>query len=190
MDSKQKALRFKEAFFIESLASTCEDLIDYTYKDEYKTPKKIITHEICVAIYKLLSGRALRLDNIPNKILKAAIDVIMLHIYHVFNACFKFKYYPHHFKKSITIVLGKHNKDDYTKAKFFRPVVLLNTLDKVLKAILAKCLSYLATKHALLPYIYKGGDKGTSTNYAYYYLLKQVYVTWNPKKWLPCYYLT
>lgn len=68
-DLKQKALRFKEAFFTEPPASTGEDLTDYAYKDPYETPEEISTHEIRGAIYELSSGRAPGLDNIPSEIL-------------------------------------------------------------------------------------------------------------------------
>lgn len=171
-DPKQKALRFKEAFFTEPPASMSEDLTAYVYKDPYETPEEISTHEICGAIYELSSGRAPGLDNIPSEILKATTDIIMSHVYLVFNACFKIGYCPHHFKKSVTVVLRKPNKDDYTKAKSYRPVALLNTLGKVLEAILTKRLSYLATEHTLLPRTHMGGRKGTSTNHACHYLLE------------------
>lgn len=106
----------------------------------------------------------------------------MLHVHLVFNACFKIGYCPHHFKKSVTVVLLKPNKDDYTKAKSYRPVALLNTLGKVLEAILAKRLSYLATEHTLLLRTHMGRQKGTFTDHACHYLLDQVYATWNTKK--------
>lgn len=65
----------------------------------------------------------------------------------MFNTCFKVKYYLYYFKNSITIISHKINKENYTKAKFYCLVVLLNTLGKVLEAILAKSLKYLVTKY-------------------------------------------
>ena len=79
-------------------------------------------------------------------------------------------------------MLRKPNKDDYTKAKSYCPVALLNILGKVLEAILAKHLSYLATEHTLLPRTHMGGQKGTSTDHVCHYLLEQVYAAWNTKK--------
>lgn len=105
-----------------------------------------------------------------------------MHVHNVLNTCFKIGYCPHHFKKSGTVVLHKNNKNDYTKAKSNRPVALLNTLGKVLEAIPAKRLSYLAAEHTLLPCTHMGGRKGTSTDHACHYLLEQVYTAWNTKK--------
>lgn len=45
-DLKQKALQFKEAFFTDLPALSGENLIDYAYKNPYKTLEKISTHEI------------------------------------------------------------------------------------------------------------------------------------------------
>lgn len=142
---------------MEPPASTGKNLTDYIYKNLYEISEKICIYKICVAIYKLLSEQVPKLNNIPSKILKVIIDIIISQINLVFNACFKIRYYLYYFKKLITVVLRKSNKNDYIKAKSYCPMLLLNTLGKVLKAILAKHLSYLAIKHILLPYMYMGG---------------------------------
>ena len=49
------------------------------------------------------------------------------------NAYFELGYWPDHFKKSTTIVIPKPNKSLYSSPKSFRPIVLLNTLGKLIK---------------------------------------------------------
>lgn len=51
IDLKQKALQFKEIFFIQPSVSTSKDLTNYTYKNPYKTLEKISTYKICKVIY-------------------------------------------------------------------------------------------------------------------------------------------
>lgn len=114
----------------------------------------------------------LGLGNISSKILKAITDIIISNVHLLFNTYFKIGYCQYYFKNSVIVVLYKQNKDVYTKAKSYCPMALLNTLGKVLKAILAKCLSYLATKHTLLSRMHIGGQKSISTNYACHYLLE------------------
>lgn len=92
------------------------------------------------------------------------------------NTYFKIEYYPHQFTKSVTIVLHKLNKDNYKKAKAYHQVALLNTLDKVLEAILAKCFSYLAIDYAFFSCMYMNRYKSTSIDNIYYHLLEQVYI--------------
>ncbi len=86
-------------------------------------------------------------------------------------------------------MLHKNNKDDYTKAKFYYLVALLNTLGKVLEAILAKRLSYLATEYTFLLCTYIDRRKDASTEHACHYLIEQVYAVWNKKKGTLCYSL-
>ena len=178
----QKALRFQQAFFPDAPITANDDFQSYTYKDVYKTPKLIDVNEIYSAMNQLSSRRVPGKDNIPSKILKATLEIIIPHIYCLFNLCYENSYCPSHFKKLITVVLQKPQKKDYTKAKAYRPVALLNTLGKALEAIVAKKLNFLATMHTLLLKSHMGGHKGTSTDHACHHLIEAVYAVWNSKK--------
>jgi hypothetical protein len=45
--------------------------------------------------------------------------------------------------KFITAVMRKPGRTDYAEAKLYRPIALLNTLTKVLSAVIANVLSYI-----------------------------------------------
>jgi hypothetical protein len=49
------------------------------------------------------------------------------------------------------MVLLKPGKREYPVPEAYRPISLLNTLGKLLEAVIARRLSYLAEKHGLLP---------------------------------------
>jgi len=49
------------------------------------------------------------------------------------DACIELGHWPSHFKISLTIVIPKPNKVSYDSPKSFRPIVLLNTLGKLIK---------------------------------------------------------
>jgi len=53
------------------------------------------------------------------------------------NACINIGYWPTHFKTSTTIVILKSNKSSYDLPKSFRPIVLLNTLGKLIKKVIS-----------------------------------------------------
>jgi len=55
-----------------------------------------------------------------------------------------------YFKKTITIMLRKLRKKNYSKSLFFKLIVLLNTLDKILKLIILKRLYYVVKTHNIL----------------------------------------
>jgi len=60
------------------------------------------------------------------------------------NACINIGYWPTHFKTSTTIVILKSNKSSYDLPKSFRPIVLLNTLGKLIKKVISDRLQFLA----------------------------------------------
>ncbi len=55
-----------------------------------------------------------------------------------------------YFKKTITIILRKLEKKDYLKSSFFRFIILLNTLNKMLELIILKRLRYVVKAHNIL----------------------------------------
>jgi hypothetical protein len=63
-------------------------------------------------------------------------------------------------------MLRKPGKPDYTIPGAYYLISLLNTLGKVLKAIIAKRLSYYAEAHGLLPNTQFGGQPGYNTEQA------------------------
>ena len=58
------------------------------------------------------------------------------------NACLELGHWPNHFKKSTTIVIPKPNKSSYNSLKFFRPIVLLNTIGKLIEKVIGERLQF------------------------------------------------
>ena len=63
--------------------------------------------------------------------------------------------------------------------KAYRPVALLNTLGKLLEAIVARQILYLAEQHNLLPKTQKGAQPGRSTLTALELLVEQIRAVWS-----------
>jgi len=68
----------------------------------------------------------------------------------IFTACLAIRYYLKTFKESITVVLRKSQKLDYTKPGVHRPIALLYTLAKTLEAIVARRMSKEAESRGIL----------------------------------------
>lgn len=108
--------------------------------------------------------------------------VTVPHVHKLFNDCVNLAYYPRHFKKSITIVLQKPSGEkprDYTSAKAYRPITLLNTLGKALESVLDTLISYLVETYALLPDTHIRGRRGRSTEDALHEIVEKIYPGWN-----------
>ena len=91
--------------------------------------------EFTSTIVKCNNSSALSPDKLLWEYLKWIVkDKMCLgNIIAIANACIKIGYWPNHFKNSITIVIPKPNKAAYDFPKSFRPIVLLNTLEKLIE---------------------------------------------------------
>ena len=66
--------------------------------------------------------------------------------------CFTNGIAPESLKESITAVLRKKGKKDYSLPGSYRPIALKNTLAKVLEKHVANVMSKAAEEHRLLPW--------------------------------------
>ena len=91
-------------------------------------------------------------DNITWHHLKAIFE--LEHVDHsvclLFNNVCASGTWPSWFKESISVIIPKPKKPDYTVPKAYRPIALLNTLGKLLTKIIANRLQFDAAAHSLL----------------------------------------
>ena len=68
-------------------------------------------------------------------------------IINIANACINLGHWPKYFKFSTTVVIPKLNKMLYDNPKAFRPIVLLNTLSKLVEKVIAERLQFLVASN-------------------------------------------
>jgi hypothetical protein len=88
-------------------------------------------------------------------------------------------YCPAYFRESTTIALRKSGKNNYTIPKLYRFIALLNTIGKIMDAIIAKRMEYMAEVHQFLPNMHMGGRRQRSTEHALHTTVNRIYRTWN-----------
>ena len=66
------------------------------------------------------------------------LDIII----HIANACIELGYWPLHFKRSTTIIILKPDKKSYDSPKSFKPIVLLNTVGKLIEKVIRERLQF------------------------------------------------
>jgi hypothetical protein len=174
---EEKAETLRQSFFPPPLQAYLSDISGYEYPQPIECPE-ITSSEIEKAVRRAAPNKAPGTDNITNDILHQTLDILLPHLYKLFNACLQQGYCPKHFKEVITVVLRKPGKDDYTQPKSYRPIALLNTLGKALEAVVANRLTYLADVYHLLPSRHTGGRKLTSTDHAMHLLLQRIHEAW------------
>jgi hypothetical protein len=89
---------------------------------------------------------------------------------------------PTQWRNAKIVPLKKDGKDDYTKAKSWRPISLLSTLGKILEAVIAERISHAAETFGLLPTNHFGARKRRSAEQALLLLQEQIYKAWRNRK--------
>ena len=74
-------------------------------------------------------------------------DSCLSHIVNIVDACINLGHWPNHFKHSSTVIILKPNKLAYDSPKSFHPIVLLNTIGKLIKKAITKCLQFHVIKN-------------------------------------------
>ena len=90
-------------------------------------------------------------------------DPCLTNIINITNSCINLGYWPKHFKISSTIIITKPNKTLYDQPKAFHPIVLLNTLGKLIEKVVADRLQFIVMRNDFIHLSQLGGLKFKST---------------------------
>ena len=90
-------------------------------------------------------------------------DECLANIINIANACFNLGHWPNYFKYSSTIIIPKPNKMSYDQVKLFCPIVLLNTLGKLIEKFIAERLQFTVVNNDFIHPSQLGGLKFKST---------------------------
>jgi hypothetical protein len=94
------------------------------------------------------------------------------------NACMEHGHWPSYFKVSNLVIIPKPGKLSYQSPRAFRPIVLLNTLGKLIEKMISTCLQFDGVKFELfLPHQF-GGIRQRSTEDAGLFLTHLVHAGW------------
>jgi len=84
----------------------------------------------------------------PDKLLWSYFKIILKDddclnlIVNITNVCIEVGYWPSHFKRSTVVIIPKPNKKVYDSPKAFRPIVLLNTIGKLIEKVIGERLQF------------------------------------------------
>ncbi|EGD99960.1 hypothetical protein TESG_08624 [Trichophyton tonsurans CBS 112818] len=117
-------------------------------------------------------------DGIPALVWKHLWQYISKVVARIFAASIELGHYPRQWKRARIVVLRKPGKPDYSVPGAYRPISLLNTLGKLLEAVMARRLTYYAETHGLLPDTQFGGRPGRTTEQALLVLANAIDRAW------------
>jgi len=78
--------------------------------------------------------------------------------------CIDLGHWPSHFKTSMTIIIPKPNKELYDSPNSFRPIILLNTLGKLIEKVIGKHLRFQVILNNFIHLNQLGGFKQRLTS--------------------------
>lgn len=146
--------------------------------------QKVTTDEIEQASFAANPDKAPGRDGLTIRVWREVWPVLQQQICQLFSMSLNHGRLPDQWKIAKIIPLKKGGKDDWTLAKNYRPISLLPTLGKVLEAVIATRITFLAETEGLLPSTHFGARKQRSTIHALSYLVKKIFSAWRGKKTL------
>ena len=123
-------------------------------------------YEFRSAIHKCVNTSAPDSDRMSWRHWKFIIknDDCLSKIINIADACINLGYWPNYFKISTTIIIPKPNKMSYDNPKAFYPIVLLNTLGKLIEKVIAERIQFMVMSNDFIHPSQLGGLKFKSTS--------------------------
>jgi len=142
----------------------------------------VMEEQIHRQLKKLKPYKAPGLDGILNMVLTKCTDMLVERLHWIYKAILEkgLQYKP--WKSFNTIVLYKPGKPCYDVPKAYYPIALLNTMWKVITAIVADQITFLSENHQLLPKHHFGGCPGCMTTDAMHLLMLRIKAAWHSGK--------
>jgi len=88
-------------------------------------------------------------------------------------------HHPQSLKLANVVIIPKPNKSNYTLAKAYRPIALLECVSKLLERIITRRLNWYATEYNLLPNTQFGGRPNSAVDDAGLTLVHDIQCAWN-----------
>lgn len=177
--TKAKRKSSYKTFFPPPPPADLSDIIhaDYT-TNSVPCDINITKQQLRRVIRKLSPNKAPGPDGIINKVLKDNIETLEPHLMTLIQASLDTGHFPKPLKKTITVVLRKPLKPDYTKPNAYQPIALENTIGKVIESIITELISYLIKTRGLLPANHFGGRPQRTTTDAMTVLTENIHRAW------------
>ena len=179
--NQEKSRMLAEAFFPKK--PTAMPTSDHL---EYPQPicgtHKISKEQIRRQLKRLKPYKAPGPDGIPNIVLMKCADLLVDRLWYIYSAILERELCYDPWKQFTTVVLRKPGKPRYDVPKAYRPIALLNTMGKLLTAIVTEQLTYYTEKHSLLPPNHFGGRPGRTTTDALHALTYRIKDAWRKRQ--------
>lgn len=138
------------------------------------TFREVTCNEIHEILIRSDSSKGPGPDEFHIKVLKEVSHIISPQLTNLFNRCINEGVYPEHFKVAKCVSVYKGSDYDPHDPASYRPISILNTLNKIFERALHSQLYYYVEANGFLPEFQYGYRKGSSTCHATLDFAKQI----------------
>jgi len=177
-DFASKVEILQHQFFPARPEADLSDMATATYPRETEDNNPITEEEVRQVIAKLRSGKAPGRTGVTNDFIKLMGEPLVHAVTCLARGCQNWEYFPEAFKVARTVALRKAGKKTYQDPNAWRPIALLETISKIVEAVMAARLRSLSESHGMLPPQQMGARQGKSTETALTMLLSQIRTVW------------
>ena len=167
-------------FFPTPPPAALNDIDDAMYGPQL--PFSLFTEEVAMAVVNLSPFKAPGPSGIPNAALKECSGIIVSVFTNILNRCIELGHHPAQWKFFMTITLRKPGKPSYLIPKTYCPIMLEDTLSKVMESVVARHLAAIAKEHHLLPPNHFGGRPQHTGTDAILHLVQRIKDSWHIHK--------
>jgi hypothetical protein len=177
----EKAKMFKSVFFSMSSSIEFDDISRSFYFRFIECFLSITKRKMLKIIKSIVLDKISSFDEIINKLFKICVFIMMQLLISLFVVCIQQTYHSKTFKKVNIITLKKVDKKDYTISKTYRSFALLNIIEKILKFIMSKKISWITKTHRLLLDTFMKCRKNRSIETILKLLIEQIHIVWKQR---------
>ncbi|KAI0997922.1 hypothetical protein K3495_g10269, partial [Podosphaera aphanis] len=179
-DNGDKAKILQEKFFPNRVEADLSDITtNWHRKRTIKVRAEVTPAEFEDLVRQPPTGKAPGPDEIPNEILKSMLPEWKSEMAAAITAILRTGDIPCSFKESITIVLRKDRRPDYSVPSSYRPIALENTLAKLVEKVVADRIATAAEEYNIIPWVQMGARRNRSTMSALELLTATVQSAWD-----------
>jgi len=177
VSNKEKSKVLSHLFFPKKLAESFmpsgvlyPDCMAYEFWPSLEQLRRCVT--------RLAPHKAPGEDGIPNMVLKKSVELIAEYLLRIYKATFMLNTYCNKWRVWDTIVLQKPGKPRYDIPKAYRPIALMNTMAKLLSAMVMEDLVYMCEKYVMLLDNHFSSQPGCCTMDAMHLLVYKIKAAW------------
>ena len=159
----KKAQILGERFIPPSGGADLSDIDPAREHDRFEMECLVTPQQLKDVIKSLPNGKAPGPDQIQNEVWKRLRKDIVEDVADAITDILRTGKFPQELRESTTVVLRKDKKKDYSLPGSYRPIVLENTISKIVKKIVANRITFEMEKRELIPWNQMGARGKIST---------------------------